>query len=97
MRPSMAVRVGDRVRLGDTLFEDKRNPGVPFTAAGAGEVVYLSYGEMKIMMTPAQWSLLFAVALVRICARDFSVFPPRLTPCLTKASTFRTCETTSAV
>ncbi len=31
--------------------------------AGAGELVYLSYAQMKIMMTPAQWSLLFAVAV----------------------------------
>jgi Na+-transporting NADH:ubiquinone oxidoreductase subunit A len=51
MRPSMAVRVGDRVRLGDTLFEDKRNPGVPFTAAGAGEVVEINRGAKRSLQS----------------------------------------------
>ena len=32
--------------------------------AGAGELIYLTYSELKILMTPAQWSLLFAVAVV---------------------------------
>jgi len=32
--------------------------------AGAGELVYLTYGELKILMTPAQWSALFGVAVL---------------------------------
>ena len=39
IRPRMAVQVGDKVRLGQVLYHDKRNPEVPFTAPGAGEVV----------------------------------------------------------
>src|SRR3990167_2726605 len=35
MKPSMAVQVGDRVKLGQPLFSDKNNPGVHFTAPGA--------------------------------------------------------------
>ncbi len=27
MKPTMAVQVGDRVKLGQTLFSDKKNPG----------------------------------------------------------------------
>ena len=34
MKPSMAVQVGDRVKLGQPLFSDKNNPGVHFTAPG---------------------------------------------------------------
>ena len=32
MRPTMFVKVGDRVIKGQELFEDKKNPGVKFTA-----------------------------------------------------------------
>ena len=31
--------------------------------AGAGELVYLTYGELKILMTPAQWSALYGAAV----------------------------------
>ncbi|MEZ8093471.1 NADH:ubiquinone reductase (Na(+)-transporting) subunit A, partial [Photobacterium swingsii] len=32
MRPTMHTRVGDVVKKGQVLFEDKKNPGVKFTA-----------------------------------------------------------------
>ncbi len=32
--------------------------------AGAGELIYLTYTQLKILMTPAQWSLLFCVAVL---------------------------------
>ncbi len=32
MRPTMLVEVGDKVKKGQGLFEDKKNPGVKFTA-----------------------------------------------------------------
>ncbi len=38
MRPTMHVDVGDGVSRGQLLFEDKKNPGVRFTAPGAGKV-----------------------------------------------------------
>ncbi len=38
MRPRMHVADGDRVRRGQALFEDRTNPGVRFTAPGAGRV-----------------------------------------------------------
>ena len=31
MRPTMLVEEGDRVKLAQPLFEDKKNPGVLFT------------------------------------------------------------------
>ena len=34
MRPAMAVKEGDRVKKGQILFEDKKIPGVCFTAPG---------------------------------------------------------------
>ena len=37
MRPSMLVQEGDRVIKGQALFEDKKNPGVMFTAPASGK------------------------------------------------------------
>ena len=51
MRPSMKVRVGDRVRTGDVLFEDKRNRGVPFTAVGAGEIIAINRGAKRSLQS----------------------------------------------
>lgn len=39
LRPTMHVSVGDDVRRGQLLFEDKKRPGVRFTAPGGGRVV----------------------------------------------------------
>ncbi|CKJ87007.1 alcohol dehydrogenase [Neisseria meningitidis] len=36
MRPSMKVKEGDAVKKGQVLFEDKKNPGVVFTAPVSG-------------------------------------------------------------
>ena len=38
MRPKMHITEGDAVKLGQVLFEDKKNPGVKFTAQAAGVV-----------------------------------------------------------
>ncbi len=51
LKPRMAVRVGDRVRLGQTLFVDKRNPGVDFTSPGAGEVIEINRGARRALQS----------------------------------------------
>lgn len=51
MRPTMAVQVGDRVRLGQVLFSDKRNPGVHFTSPGAGVVAAIHRGEQRMLQS----------------------------------------------
>tara|TARA_E500000305_G_C4001833_1_gene227824 strand:- start:11 stop:250 length:240 start_codon:yes stop_codon:yes gene_type:complete len=33
MKPTMLVQEGDRVKLGQPLFEDKKTPGVIYTSA----------------------------------------------------------------
>ncbi|MFW6387177.1 MAG: NADH:ubiquinone reductase (Na(+)-transporting) subunit A, partial [Thermodesulfobacteriota bacterium] len=35
MKPSMAVKEGDKVKLGQLLFTDKKTEGVKYTAPGA--------------------------------------------------------------
>lgn len=47
MRPTMAVGVGDRVKLGQVLLEDKKNPGVVYTSPGAGQVTEINRGEKR--------------------------------------------------
>ena len=51
IRPRMLVAAGDSVRCGDPLFEDKRNPGVPFTAVGCGEVVEINRGAKRSLQS----------------------------------------------
>lgn len=51
IRPRMAVQEGDRVRLGQVLYHDKRNPEVPFTAPGAGEVIAINRGARRALQS----------------------------------------------
>ncbi|HXV64625.1 MAG TPA: NADH:ubiquinone reductase (Na(+)-transporting) subunit A, partial [Vicinamibacteria bacterium] len=48
MRPTIFVKVGDEVRTGSLLFEDKRNPGVRFTSPGSGRVSAIHRGERRV-------------------------------------------------
>ncbi len=47
MKPTMAVETGDRVRLGQLLFTDKKNPGVRLTSPGSGTVVAINRGAKR--------------------------------------------------
>ncbi len=49
MKPSMAVKVGDKVKLGQLLFTDKKNEGVKYTAPGAGKVVAVNRGARRVL------------------------------------------------
>ncbi len=47
MKPKMIAKVGDRVQRGQLLFEDRKAPGVRFTAPAAGQVVAIHRGEKR--------------------------------------------------
>ncbi len=47
LKPTFNVKAGDRVRLGQPLYADKKNPGVVYTAPGAGEVEAIHRGERR--------------------------------------------------
>ncbi len=47
MKPTMAVQVGDKVKLGQALFTDKKIPRVQYTAPGAGTVVEINRGDKR--------------------------------------------------
>ena len=47
LKPRFHVQIGDRVALGQQLFEDKKNPGVRFTSPGSGTVVDIQRGAKR--------------------------------------------------
>ncbi len=47
MKPTMLVQVGDRVKLGQAVFTDKKTEGVIFTAPAAGMVSQINRGEKR--------------------------------------------------
>ena len=51
MRPTMHVQVGDKVKKGDMLFEDKKNPGVKFVAPASGEVIEVNRGARRVLQS----------------------------------------------
>ncbi len=51
LKPKMMVAVGDTIKLGQVLFTDKQNPGVNFTAPGAGEVKEINRGEKRVLQS----------------------------------------------
>ncbi|MFK7159929.1 Na(+)-translocating NADH-quinone reductase subunit A [Marinospirillum sp. MEB164] len=51
MKPTMAVAVGDEVKLGQILFTDKKNPGVHYTAPAAGKVSAIHRGERRALQS----------------------------------------------
>jgi len=51
MRPTMLVEEGQRVKLGEPLFEDKKNPGVLFTAPGAGTIKAINRGAKRALQS----------------------------------------------
>ena len=51
MRPTMLVEEGDTVKLGQALFEDKKNPGVIFTSPGAGKIESINRGPRRALQS----------------------------------------------
>lgn len=51
MKPTMEVREGDRVKLGQILFSDKKTPGVIYTAPASGVVSAINRGEKRVLQS----------------------------------------------
>ncbi len=47
MKPTMVVAEGDRVKLGQVVFTDKKTPGVQFTAPASGTVKSINRGAKR--------------------------------------------------
>ena len=51
MKPTMFVEEGDIVKLGQSLFEDKKNPGVFFTSPAGGKVEAINRGARRALQS----------------------------------------------
>ncbi len=51
MSPRMHIQLGDVVKRGQLLFEDRKTAGVRFTAWGAGKVVGVNRGERRKLLS----------------------------------------------
>ena len=51
MKPTMLVEEGDEVKLGQALFEDKKNPGVIFTSPAGGKIESINRGERRALQS----------------------------------------------
>lgn len=51
MRPTMRIKVGDKVAKGQVIFEDKKNPGVKYTALASGTVTEINRGAKRVLQS----------------------------------------------
>ncbi|MBR9828332.1 MAG: Na(+)-translocating NADH-quinone reductase subunit A [Oceanospirillales bacterium] len=51
MKPTMMVKEGDRVKLGQVIFTDKKTEGVQYTAPGAGTVRAINRGDRRVLQS----------------------------------------------
>ena len=51
MKPTMTVREGDRVKLGQLLFSDKKTEGVHYTAPASGTVAAINRGARRVLQS----------------------------------------------
>jgi Na+-transporting NADH:ubiquinone oxidoreductase subunit A len=51
MKPTMMVSEGDRVKLGQLLFSDKKNEGVLYTSPASGVVTAINRGARRVLQS----------------------------------------------
>ena len=51
MKPTMLVVEGERVRLGQPLFSDKKRPGVIYTSPGSGVIASINRGPKRMLQS----------------------------------------------
>ena len=78
LKPSMEVKEGDKVKLGQCLFTDKKNPRVKFTAPGAVTVTAVNRGEKRVFKS-------VVIDLEGDEALTFSAYPQQKLNSLNKA------------
>ena len=47
----MEVQVGDRVKKGQVLLTDKKNPGITYTSPASGEVIEINRGAKRAFLS----------------------------------------------
>lgn len=51
MKPTMLVKVGDKVKKGQVIFTDKKLPDVNYTAPATGEVIEINRGAKRVFQS----------------------------------------------
>ena len=51
LKPTVLVTVGEKVKLGQVLFTDKKMPSIKFTSPGSGTVVEINRGERRVFLS----------------------------------------------
>lgn len=51
LKPTMHVAAGDKVKTGQALFSDKKNPGVVYTAPGSGVIREINRGAKRVLQS----------------------------------------------
>lgn len=51
MKPTMLVKVGDKVKEGQVLFTDKKTEGVKYTSPAAGTIAAINRGERRVFQS----------------------------------------------
>ena len=51
MKPKMLCKVDQTVKRGEPLFEDRKNPGVIHTSAGAGKIIAINRGARRVLQS----------------------------------------------
>lgn len=51
MKPTMAVQVGDKVKVGQLLFSDKKTDGVRYTSPASGTVSAINRGYQRVLQS----------------------------------------------
>jgi Na+-transporting NADH:ubiquinone oxidoreductase subunit A len=49
VKPRLKVKVGDKVKMGTPIFEDKRNPDVIFLSPAGGEIAQINFGPRRVI------------------------------------------------
>ncbi len=51
LRPTMKIKVGDKVKKGQVIFEDKKNLGVKYTALASGTILEVNRGAQRVLQS----------------------------------------------
>ncbi len=64
MKPTMVVKPGDKVKIGDLLYTDKKTVGVSYTSPASGEVVEVNRGAKRA----------FQSVVIKVEGEDYASF-----------------------
>lgn len=69
LKPTMMVAEGDRVKLGQPIFADKRDTGIRYTAPGSGVVRSINRGPKRVLQS-------VVIQLEGAEEENFNAYPP---------------------